>query len=299
MARPETLLTVGLLVVLSACMPQKNLHPDIHGHRGCRGLIPENTIPAFLKATELGCDFLEFDVVISGDGQVIISHEPWMHHTICLKPNGDPITAEEERELNLYRMNVAEIQAYDCGSLEHPRYPDQVLRSAYKPTLREMVEAVDEHALLSGVAPPSFNIEIKSDPAFYGTFQPEPEVFAKLVLATIDSLGIMDRCLIQSFDTAILEHVHAEREDAVVALLVENALGIDGNLSRLSFKPNMYSPQYSMVNEAMLKTLRSKDIELAVWTVNEPKDIERMLQLGVDAIITDFPDRAIGLLEGR
>ncbi|MCB0771045.1 MAG: glycerophosphodiester phosphodiesterase [Flavobacteriales bacterium] len=299
MVRPEPLLTIGLFALLSACMPQKNLHPDIQGHRGCRGLLPENSIPAFLKATALGCDFLELDVVISGDGQVVISHEPWMHHTICLEPNGDPIPVERERSLNIFRMTVPEIQAYDCGSLEHPRFPDQDQRKAYKPTLHEMVEAVDEHALLSGVAPPSFNVEIKSDPAFYGTFQPEPEVFAKLVLAAIDSLGIMDRCIIQSFDTAILEAVHAEREDAVVALLVENDLGIEGNLSRLSFKPDIYSPQFSMANEAMLKTLRAKNIELAVWTVNAPGDIKRMLDLGVDAIITDRPDLAIKLLEAR
>ncbi|MEZ4737787.1 MAG: glycerophosphodiester phosphodiesterase family protein [Flavobacteriales bacterium] len=299
MARPELVLAALFLVAFSACMPEQNLHPDVHGHRGCRGLRPENTIPAFLEATELGCDFLEFDVVISGDGQVIISHEPWMHHTICRTPNGDPIAVENERAHNIFHMSVAEIRAYDCGSLEHPRYPQQQLLSAHKPTLREMVEAVDEHALLSGVAPPSFNIEIKSDPAFYGTFQPEPTTFARTVLGTIDSLGIADRCIIQSFDPAILEAVHAANEEMLTALLVENAMGIEENLARLSFVPNMYSPQYSMVNEAMLKTLRAKNIELVVWTVNEPKDIQRMLDIGVDAIISDHPDRVIKMLLER
>ena len=299
MARPETVLAALLLVAFSACMPEMNLHPDIHGHRGCRGLRPENTIPAFLEATELGCDFLEFDVVISGDGQVIISHEPWMDHTICRAPNGNTIAAENERDHNIFRMSVAEIRAYDCGSSEHPRYPEQQLLTAHKPTMRQMVETVHEHALLSGVARPSFNIESKSDPAFYGTFQPEPEAFAKAVLETIDSLGIADRCIIQSFDPAILEAVHASNGDMLTALLVENPLGVEENLARLSFVPNMYSPQYSMVNEAMLENLRSKNIELVVWTVNEKQDIERMLDLGVDGIISDFPDRAIALTQER
>ncbi|MBL7938932.1 MAG: glycerophosphodiester phosphodiesterase [Flavobacteriales bacterium] len=298
MERTDLLTTAFLFVVLSACMPQKNHHPDIHGHRGCRGLLPENTIPAFLKATELGCDFLELDVVMSKDGQVIVSHEPWLRHDLCLQPNGDPIPEATERELNLYGMTVEEIQACDCASLEQADFPDQDQRKAHKPTLREVVEAVDEHALLSGVAPPSFNIEIKSDPALYDTFQPRPGPFASQVLATIDSLGLADRCIVQSFDPAVLEAVHAERDDIPLALLVEQA-DLERDLRSLTFTPNIYSPHFSAVDSSMLGTLRTKEIDLVVWTVNEVADIRRMLDLGVDGIISDYPDRVIGILEDQ
>jgi len=298
MARPERSL-VAIAIILSACMPQKNLHPDVHGHRGCRGLLPENTIPGFLKATELGCDFLEMDVVISKDGQVIISHEPWMEHRICLDPMGDPIPEADERSHNLYNLTAAEIQTYDCGSLEHPDHPDQDQRKAYKPLLREMVEAVDEHALLSGVPPPSFNIELKSGPELYGKFQPEPSAFVHVVLESLDSLGIAERCILQSFDPAILEVIHLERPDIQVALLVENDAGLDAQLARLTFKPNIYSPHYSLADTTMLNALRAKEIELVVWTVNEPEDIRRMLELGVDGIISDYPDRAITIRDDQ
>ncbi|MBX2978083.1 MAG: glycerophosphodiester phosphodiesterase [Flavobacteriales bacterium] len=277
----------------------ENLHPDIHGHRGCRGLLPENSIPGFLKAVEIGCDMLELDVVLSADDEVVVSHEPWMSSTICTAANDEPIPLDRERALNMYRMTLAEIQAYDCGSLPHPRFPDQEARTVFKPTLRQVVEAADEHALLNGMVSPSYNIEIKSDPAHYGTYQPDPATFARRVIREIDDLGIANRCIVQSFDPAILEVVNEERPDLILAFLVENADGLKKNLKRLSFQPAIYSPYFELVDKKMLEALRERNIELVVWTVNEPKDIKRMLQLGVDGIISDYPDRVVKLLESR
>lgn len=284
---------------LSACTPMENLHPDIHGHRGCRGLLPENSIPGFLKAVEIGCDMLELDVVLSADDEVVVSHEPWMSSTICTAANDEPIPLDRERALNMYRMTLAEIQAYDCGSLPHPRFPDQEARTVFKPTLRQVVEAADEHALLNGMVSPSYNIEIKSDPAHYGTYQPDPATFARRVIREIDDLGIANRCIVQSFDPAILEVANEERPDLILAFLVENADGLKKNLKRLSFQPAIYSPYFELVDKKMLEALRERNIELVVWTVNEPKDIKRMLQLGVDGIISDYPDRVVKLLESR
>lgn len=280
-------------------MPNKNLHPDIHGHRGCRGLLPENSIPAFLKATELGCDYLEMDVVLSGDGQVIISHEPWMRHDLCLTPDDAPISPENEHTYNIYKMSVREIRQFDCGSLEQHDHPEQEHRDTYKPTLGELVDAVDEHALLSGVALPSFNIEIKSDPAWYEVFQPAPDVLVRSVLNTIDSLGITDRCQLQSFDPAVLEAIHAIRPEITLAYLVETGNSMDSDLSRLSFTPSIYSPHFSAVDGPLLDAVREKDMELVVWTVNEEVDIRRMLDLGVDGIISDYPDRVLEIMENE
>ncbi|MFZ1618960.1 MAG: glycerophosphodiester phosphodiesterase family protein, partial [Flavobacteriales bacterium] len=111
--------------------------------------------------------------------------------------------------------------------------------------------------------------------------------------------GIAERCIIQSFDVAILEAVRALEPMIPVALLVENEEGLDANLLRLSFKPDLYSPAFAMANEAMAKALRTKSIGLLVWTVNEVVDMERMLRLDVDGIITDHPERAIALVNSR
>ncbi|MBP6313773.1 MAG: glycerophosphodiester phosphodiesterase family protein [Flavobacteriales bacterium] len=297
MARIDMIAAICVVASISACMPNKNIHPDVHGHRGARGLLPENSIPAFMKAVELGCDHLEMDVVISGDGQVIVSHEPWMDHGICLLPDGGSISTENEKSFNIYHMTVPEIQEFDCGSIPLDRFPTQDQRKCFKPTLREVVEICDEHALMSGNTSPSYNIEIKSDPVWYGTFQPEPLPYVQFVIATVDSLGIADRCILQSFDVAILEALHAERPDLDVALLVENADGLEKNLARLSFTPDYYSPHYAIVTDALLNDLRERGIDLLVWTVNEKEDIKRMIDIGVDGIISDFPDRVIKLLD--
>lgn len=288
-----TLLIAGLS---TACMTH-NPHPDVHGHRGCRGLLPENTLPAFLKSTELGVDVLEMDVVVSGDGEVIVSHEPWMSHRICLTPDGDSIPEADERSFNLYRMDLSEIQAFDCGSLEQAAFPHQDTRRAYKPTLRQVVEAVDEHALLSGVPAPGYSIEIKSDPGLYGSHQPPPAAFARTVIGAIDLLGIADRCIIQSFDPAVLEVVHAEWPDIKIAFLVENQDGWKANLKRLSFKPDIYSPWFGLIGAKDVEKLHDRDMEVIVWTVNEEADIRKVMELGVDGIISDHPDRVIALLD--
>ncbi|MBK8499783.1 MAG: glycerophosphodiester phosphodiesterase [Flavobacteriales bacterium] len=274
-----------------------NEHPEVSGHRGCRGLLPENTIPGFIKATELGVDWLELDVVISGDGQVVVSHEPWISHRICLRPGGDSISVDEERSLNLFRMGLSEIQGYDCGSLAHPDFPGQATQRAYKPTLREVVETVDEHAMNNSLTAPGFMIEIKSDPAFYGVYQPIPAEFARVVVETIDSLGIADRCVVQSFDPAVLEVMHAERPDITLAFLVENEEGWKENLKRLSFEPDIYSPHFSLIDARDVEKLHGRNVEVVVWTVNDEEDIRKLLALGVDGIISDYPDRVIGIVE--
>ncbi|HYK44667.1 MAG TPA: glycerophosphodiester phosphodiesterase family protein, partial [Parafilimonas sp.] len=95
---------------------------DKEGHRGCRGLMPENTIPAFLKAIDLGVTTLEMDAVITKDGQVLISHEPFFNHEITTKPNGDTLRESEDRSFNIYQMNYDEVKTYDVGLKVNPRF---------------------------------------------------------------------------------------------------------------------------------------------------------------------------------
>src|SRR5688572_8669254 len=98
---------------------------DTEGHRGCRGLMPENSIPAMMKALEIGVSTLEMDAVITKDNQVILSHEPFFNHEITTKPNGEAVTEAEEKSLNIYRMTYSETQQYDVGLKPHPRFPNQ------------------------------------------------------------------------------------------------------------------------------------------------------------------------------
>jgi len=106
---------------------------DIQGHRGARGLAPENTIPAFLKALDLGVDTLELDTVVSKDGKLVVSHEPWFSSEISLDTNGQPILPENQKEFNLYKINYAEIKLFDVGSLGNRRFPVQQKIKGFQP----------------------------------------------------------------------------------------------------------------------------------------------------------------------
>src|SRR5690348_1825360 len=118
---------------------------DIQGHRGARGLRPENTIPAFLMALDSGVTTLELDIAITKDKQVIVSHEPWMSASICLDSSGSAIPEKEERKFNIYQMTYAQVQGFDCGSIGNSRFPRQEKMKSAKPLLRDVIVAVENH----------------------------------------------------------------------------------------------------------------------------------------------------------
>ncbi|MEZ4961325.1 MAG: glycerophosphodiester phosphodiesterase family protein [Saprospiraceae bacterium] len=268
----------------------ENLPFDWQGHRGCRGLMPENTIPAFLKALDFPILTLELDLAVSKDNVLIISHEPWMSHQICTKPDGTPVDSQEAMTLRIRDLTYEEIKKYDCGSRGNKRFPDQQKIATYKPSLEEMVNAVKKECEMRKRPLPDFNIEIKSDPKGDGIFTPLPEDFASLVLGECRRLGILDKTCIQSFDVRPLQIIHQTAPDVTLALLVENMDGIDENLERLGFLPNIYSPYYLLLRKKNIKKLHEKGIRVVPWTVNSVKAMDRLRRKGVDGIITDYPN---------
>ena len=161
---------------------------DIQGHRGSRGLYPENSIPAFKEALELGVHTLEFDVVISKDHKVIVSHEPFMNHEICLLPSGDRIEKADEENHSLIQLNYDEIKNYDCGSQFFEKFPDQVKVETYKPELREVVDLAEK--MNPNIL---YNIEIKRRKDWDNKHHPPFDQFADLVIDAINEAGIMQR----------------------------------------------------------------------------------------------------------
>jgi len=267
---------------------------EVQGHRGARGLMPENTIPAFQQAIDLGVHTVELDVVVSADSQLIVSHEPWFHHHISTTPDGDPVAEAEAPDYNIFQMTVDEVQAFDVGRRGHPRFPQQQALDAVKPTLRAAIEAMEDHAAAQGVAPVRYNIETKSRPAWYGTHQPPPDVFAELLLSELQDLGVLDRTIIQSFDPATLVAFRELTDMGAIALLVSTADDIDPAISALGFTPDILSPNYEMVDEDLLADAQAAGMQIIPWTVNEPPTMERLIALGVDGLITDYPDRIAG-----
>jgi glycerophosphoryl diester phosphodiesterase len=272
---------------------QKKL--SIQGHRGARGYLPENTIQGFLEAIRMGVNGIEMDVVISKDKQVVVSHEPWMNDLFCRKPDGLPVEKNSSASYNLYQMTFAEIASFDCGLKGNPSFPDQKKLRASKPLLRDVITAVEgllEREDRDGI---TYNIEIKSEPDLYGSFQPEPGEFADLVMNEIGRHTIKGDFYISSFDPGILRSVKKKYPGVKIGLLVENNLSLDENITNLGFKPDIFSPYFDQVNAALLTELRNRQIALNTWTVNETDDMKKLVALGVDGIISDYPDRLVKL----
>lgn len=288
------LLSIFFVLTLSTVNAQSAL--DIQGHRGARGLMPENTIPAFIRALELGVTTLELDVVISRDRQVVVSHEPFLSHTICTGPDGEKISAAQEDQYNLYRMTYDEIHRSDCGSQEHPDFPQQKKIAAYKPLLSEVIDSVEQYLKEHDRPPVQYNIETKSAESGDGVFHPAPAEFVTLLLEVIQTKGIEDRTTVQSFDVRTLQEAKRLAPTLRQALLVENRRGVKKNIEALGYTPEVYSPYYRLVDKALRKYTREQGMQLIPWTVNKPKDIREMLQLGVDGIISDYPDRVIEIV---
>jgi glycerophosphoryl diester phosphodiesterase len=265
---------------------------DWQGHRGARGLAPENTVPSFLKALEFPeVTTLELDVVISKDGQVVVSHEPWMSSEICSRPDGSLVQKADEDSLNIFQMTYAEIAAFDCGHRGNPRFPQQQAMTVAKPTLRAVVEAVESYCTENNRPTPQYNIEIKSRPEWDGLKTPPPAEFAQIVLAEIRNLGIAAQTCVQSFDARTLQAVHQLDSTLVTAYLVEALRPMETNIAELGYTPVIYSPYHKLVTAKMVENAHSRGMRIIPWTVNETAEMQALINLGVDGIITDYPDR--------
>ena len=134
---------------------------EVHGHRGFRGLFPENTLTAFKEAAKAGADYIELDVIISKDLQVVVSHEPWFNPNTCSNPDGTNVTKHKKE--NLHQFNYSEIKKYDCGKRGNKKFPQQAKLSEYKPLLSEVIETMEAFTKENNLPPIKYNIEIKNN----------------------------------------------------------------------------------------------------------------------------------------
>lgn len=271
--------------------------PELHGHRGCRGLRPENTLPAFLHALALGVDVLEMDVVISADHQVVVSHEPWLNPAICLSPAGRPIANTPAPRFNLYQMPYGLIRQCDCGQQRHPAFPEQVSEPSHKPLLRAVLAAVEAVARPSDRPPIRYAVEIKSTLTEDTVFHPAPEHFLSLVLSEINHAQVAARTTLLCFDQRILRLAHQHQPNLATCLLLEADQPWLASVQELGFAPTTLGPDFTTVTAAAVQQLRSlyPALRLVPWTVNQQSDMINLIALGVDGITTDYPNRFLSL----
>ena len=284
--------TFSTILIATASIAQYIPRFDIQGHRGARGLRPENSIPSFIMALDSGVTTVELDVAITKDKQIVVSHEPWMSAAICLDSSGSAISEKEAKKLNIYQMTYEQVQLFDCGSIGNSNFPQQEKMKTSKPLLRDVIIAVENHIKSYATYEVDYNIEIKSWPDGDKKFHPTVEEFSNLVYQLVDEYIPLERVVIQSFDFRVLKYWHQKYPDIRLAALVENTKSIDANLADLGFKPSTYSPYFKLLNREKVKYLHQLRIRVVPWTVNEISDMLSLKGMGVDGLITDYPDRA-------
>lgn len=286
-----------VMLTVTGCRHTKNMQVqlpvfDKQGHRGARGLMPENTIPAMLKAIDLGVTTLEMDAVVTKDKQVILSHEPFFNHDITTKPDGNAIDKDEEKTYNIYAMTYMETQHYDVGLKPHPRFPQQQRLPAHKPLLKNVIDSVISYCKKNNRPVPFFNIETKTQAATDNTFHPAPQEFVELLIQIIEEKQLLAKVIIQSFDFRTLIILHDKYPAVMTATLIEDydKRTVKDHIKELGFTPTIYSPAFSLVNLDLVNYCHQHNMKVIPWTVNEKSGIDALRAMGVDGIITDYPD---------
>lgn len=269
---------------------QKKSEFEVQGNRGARGLMPENTIPSMIKALEVGATTLKMEVVISKDKQVVVSQEPYFNHVISISPTGEVITLKNEKKFNIYQMNYDEVKQFDVGSKPNPRFPQQEKFRVEKPLLSDLIDKVEFFASKKKKSKPHYNIETKLIRKGDGEFQPSPEEYVELVMAVIKAKKLEKRVTIHSFDIRSLQYLHQKYPQIPTSLGIDEKEDFENNIKSLGFNPTIYSPYMPLVGKGLVDKCHAAGIKIVPWTVNTVKDIIYLKNLGVDGIVTDYPN---------
>ena len=303
---------------------------EIQGHRGARGLAPENTLPAFSRALALGVDTLELDVGVTRDGVVVVAHDPFLNPNFTRGPDGRWL---EGKGPAIHELTYEELARYDVGRLKPgtgyaQQYPDQVAVDGTRmPRLAEVFALVRD----AGDTRVRFNIETKLSPlAPRETLAPEP--LARALIGEVRRAGLENRTTIQSFDWRTLQVVRKEAPEIVTGYLTARQKFLDNicaganagtALAPAACEPSpwtagfqlrehgsvpamiraasgsVWSPFHRDIDAAAVKQAQGLGLRVIVWTVNDAARAQELLDMGVDGIITDRPDRITPLVRGR
>ena len=263
---------------------------DVQGKAGCRGVMPENTLEGMIKALELGATTLEMDAVITKDKQVILSQEPYFNNEISLAPKGKSITFKEQKKYNIYKMNYEEVKTFDVGSKVHPRFLGQMKFKAYKPLLSEVIDAVELYVKKNRLTKPNYSIKTRTIPHGDNEFHPEPAEFVDLIMDVVNGKKIAKRVIIESFDMRTLQYLHVKYPKAQTALLIDDKEPMEDYIQKLGFTPTIYGPYSILVGKGLVDRCHEMGMKIIPWTVNTIKDINYFNNLGVDGIVTDYPN---------
>jgi glycerophosphoryl diester phosphodiesterase len=302
-------------------------HVEVQGHRGQRGLVVENILPSFISALEGGVDAVELDLHLTKDQHVIIYHDYHISNKLCMYEDGREII----EPLLLKSLTLSEIKSFSCGSIKSNEFPRQSLQPGCSiPTLKELFDAVGQHPLGKTL---KFNLEIKRDTDNPENSFP-PEFLAQRVIEVVKLYNMDDRVAYSSFDFEVLDHVRRIDGNCQIGVLQEAPLSfieLVDKAHRLSAQivsppfevlrsiddvkllqglttvdgNTMVTPSMSPVKEPLSSAPQDATVtgriaikrrRVVVWTANDEAAWKHLIHIGVDGIITDYPNDLIAYL---
>ncbi|MDZ4662236.1 MAG: glycerophosphodiester phosphodiesterase [Pseudomonadota bacterium] len=266
---------------------------DVHGHRGARAVLPENTLVAFEEALDAGVDYLELDTGVTKDNVVVVTHDQYINSDICQYESG----ARVEKKIPIYSLTFEELKKFDCGSLKNKKFPMQSPKPGQKiPTLAEVFDLVQKSSKQQAKTV-QFNIETKIEIENPG-LAPTPEEFVRLVMSVVNKYGFGSRTVLQSFDFRTLKAVRGLEPTIRISALVEKNFPSLIKIAR-EVRPDFISPDQSLLTQKYVNELHKLNVKVAPWTVNKAEDWKKLISWGVDGIITDDPRELIAYLKNN
>ena len=273
-------------IMMSACLFGHSL--EVQGHRGARGIFPENTLTAFAAAIQSGADVLELDLLFTKDAECVIYHDFCINPQLTTYLDGTPLTSA----LPICSLCLAEVKKFDCGRQVNPLFPrQQSIPGTQIPTLPELftfIQTLNANKI-------RLNLEIKRD-ALEPELSATPFEIVKRLLNLVDSHAMQDRVYYSSFDQEVLFELRRQAPHAKIAFLKEDTLE---NMVEIAtaLAAEIVSPDESLIHEAAdIHYLQQKGFKVILWTVNDPDRWAELIDMGVDGIITDYPDELIAFL---
>ncbi|MCY4781285.1 glycerophosphodiester phosphodiesterase family protein [Sphingobacterium sp. UT-1RO-CII-1] len=298
--RKEQIILLGLALTFQSCalINKMNKEQDsfpsfsYEGHRGARGLYPENTIGAMKMAIDLPkVTTLEMDCHITKDKRVVVYHDHYINPKFVRYNNGKDLSNKDAKKL-IYNYNYEELNQFDIGSKYYDAFPEQEKVKSSIALLSDLIEEAENYAQLRRSKPMFYNIETKSQEGKDHTHHPIPQDFVDLIMQVVIEKGIATRTVIQSFDKRTIQYLYKIYPQIKSSYLIDSdtKLTLKEIINDLGFKPYIISPHYKVVTKDFVKEAHQLGLKVIPWTVNDKNEIIRLKQLKVDGIISDYPN---------
>ena len=294
------LLFMATSLISCSTIKQKAFEPaefpafSAESHRGGRGVMPENTIPAMLYSLSLdGITTLELDVHVTADKQLVLSHDDYLNPLFTLKPDGTEIDKSENKNYPIYQMTYDEIKKFDVGTKVNKSFPDQKKMKLSIPLLEDVIDSVQQYIKTHKRQQVFYNIETKSSETGDNTLNPVPEEFIKLLMGVVNQKGITPYVIIQSADVRTLQVLNDKYPHVRTSYLVgarRKDYTVEEDIEILGFDPDIYSPNFKYITKEDVEKCHKRGMKVVVWTPNTKKEIDELKAMGVDGIITDYPE---------